>query len=136
MKCLDIKAGSICIFKNHSKLQRFWHWFLRKEPPYNNYIIYFGDSTMFVETPNVEVPSKDRYIILEPIKPYSKKEKKVLKEQVENVISTNLVLNNEKIALSTINTVRPNTIDMNDSISDLLKNKYYRVLYDSKKENF
>lgn len=108
MKCLDIKTGSILIYKKYGLLKCWWNKLMRKELPFNKYTLYFGNSSMFVETTNIKVKEKDRYIILEPIKPYSKKEEKALKlEDVESF-----------------------------TIDGLLKNKYYRVVYDSKGKNF
>lgn len=102
MKCLDIKTGSILIYKKYGLLKCWWNKLMRKELPFNKYTLYFGNSSMFVETTNIKVKEKDRYIILEPIKPYSKKE-----EDVESF-----------------------------TIDGLLKNKYYRIAYDSKGKNF
>jgi hypothetical protein len=78
MKCLDIKTGSILIYKKYGLLKCWWNKLMRKELPFNKYTLYFGNSSMFVETTNIKVKEKDRYIILEPIKPYSKKEEKAL----------------------------------------------------------
>ena len=35
---------------------------MRKELPFNKYTLYFGNSSMFVETTNIKVKEKDRYI--------------------------------------------------------------------------
>lgn len=113
MKCLDIKSGSILIYKKYGLLKCWWNKLMRKELPFNKYTLYFGNSSMFVETTNIKVKEKDRYIILEPIKPYSKD------------------------VFSVINIIRPSTIDVESfTIDGLLKNKYYRIVYDSKGKNF
>lgn len=81
---------------------------------------------MFVETTNIKVKEKDRYIILEPIKPYKL-------EVVEHVMMNN----DTKDVFSVINIIRPSTIDVESfTIDGLLKNKYYRIVYDSKGKNF
>lgn len=96
MKCLDIKTGSILIYKKYGLLKCWWNKLMRKELPFNKYTLYFGNSSMFVETTNIKVKEKDRYIILEPT-----------------------------------------TIDVESfTIDGLLKNKYYRIVYDSKGKNF
>ena len=48
------------------------------------------------------------------------------------------MMNNDKKDLfSVINIIRPSTIDVESfTIDGLLKNKYYRVVYDSKGKNF
>ena len=109
MKCLDIKTGSILIYKKYGLLKCWWNKLMRKELPFNKYTLYFGNSSMFVETTNIKVKEKDRYIILEPIKPYSKKEEKALKlEVVEHVMMNN----DTKDVFSVINIIRPSTIDV------------------------
>lgn len=122
MKCLDIKTGSILIYKKYGLLKCWWNKLMRKELPFNKYTLYFGNSSMFVETTNIKVKEKDRYIILEP-----------KLEVVEHVMMNN----DTKDVFSVINIIRPSTIDVEAfTIDGLLKNKYYRIVYDSKGKNF
>lgn len=122
MKCLDIKTGSILIYKKYGLLKCWWNKLMRKELPFNKYTLYFGNSSMFVETTNIKVKEKDRYIILEP-----------KLEVVEHVMMNN----DTKDVFSVINIIRPSTIDVESfTIDGLLKNKYYRIVYDSKGKNF
>lgn len=133
-KRLDVKAGSICIYKNYGFFKQLWSKITKKELPFNEYKIYYDNSSIFVELTNVKVPDEERYIFLEPIKQYSKKEKEELK-----LVATEFVSNNSKMddMFTIINSVRPSTIDSsNFSISGLLQNKYYKVLYDSKGKDF
>lgn len=69
MKVLNIKAGSICIYKQHGWWKIFCAKLKRKELPYNKCLIYRNDSIMFVETTDTKLNDNDNYIILEPIKP-------------------------------------------------------------------
>lgn len=134
MKYLNIKPGSIIVYKKYNLLKCWWSKLMRKELPFNKYSIYFGASSMFVETTNIKVKDEYRYVILEPIKPYSKKEEKALElEVVEHVMMNN----DSKDVFSVINIIRPCTIDAESfTINGLLKNKYYRIVYDSKGKNF
>lgn len=134
MKCLDIKAGSICLYKEYNWFKRVWSRITRKKLPYNFYKIYFGDSSLFVELTKEKVKDSNKYIILEPIKPYSKKEKEAIKKQAIAYMQVN---GNPEDLYSIINLVRANTIDPETfTISGLLQNKYYKVVYDSEGKNF
>ena len=41
MKCLDIKTGSILIYKKYGLLKCWWNKLMRKELPFNKYTLYF-----------------------------------------------------------------------------------------------
>lgn len=132
MRCLDIKVGSICLYKEYNLFTRLFANTFRKKLPYNYYKIYCSNNTLFVETTNKKVKRNKEFLILEPIKPYSKKEKEKLKEACINYS----ILTNFQSGLNhIINSVRPLTIENNFKLSSLLRNKYYKILYDSEGKN-
>ena len=132
MKSLDIKAGSICLYKEYNFFTRMLANLFRKQLPYNCYKIYCNNNTLFVETTNKKVKNNKDYIILEPVKPYSKKEREKLKE---SCISYAVITNYQSGLVHIINNVRSSTLEETSELSSLLRNKYYKILYDSKGKN-
>lgn len=65
--------------------------------------------------------------ILIPIKPYNKEEI----EKVDNIVTSSKTFS-EKDLLTMIENIRPNTLDVNEHIEQLLNNKYYKQIYVNK----
>lgn len=71
------------------------------------------------------------HIILEPKKQYSKAEKQLLYDYI--VVNDNSI---ESELATRINIIRPDTVDPSTfTLESLLTNKYYKIVYDSSKEN-
>lgn len=131
MKILEIKTGSICIYKQYGWWKIIYAKLMRKKLPYNKYFVYYYDG-IFVETVDYELSDCDNYIILEPKKLYNKNEERNLR--TENI--KRLITPDKTPEIEVINTIRPKTVDLDHfNVEDLLCNKYYRVLYDSKRKN-
>lgn len=124
MKYIDIKAGSICLYKSYGFFKKLLAKLLHRKLPFNRYMLYYWDETTFVGS---DTKDNDQFIILEPIKPYSKLEKAYLKQ-------TAMLRDCPEDLFEIINVIRPDTIDTKAfNIPALLQNRYFKVAYDSNK---
>lgn len=125
MTNLKVKAGSIILIKDYNFFKKYYYKLINKELPYNYYIIVDVDKSILI--------SYNDYLILEPRKPYNKKEKQLLTYYI--VLNYGYEASNDIEELIVIvNSVRSNTITSDTkSISDLIKNKYFKIKYDSKR---
>lgn len=137
MRWLDVKAGSLFVYKEYGFFKKLWSKIIRKELPFNKYKICFTRMDVVLESTTCKVPDSERYIYLEPVKPYSKVEVKQLRRAVEELIELGKIPNTNEDKVTIINSVRPYTLSYSRFIvNDLFQNKYYKKLYDSKGKNY
>lgn len=128
MKEIVIKPGSIILWKDTDWLSKVRRFFSRKKG-YESANVCI-DGYIFVSIFD-EFKSNTDILILEPKKQYTKTEAKKLSEIY--LFSDSDV--NARIA-ATLNSIRPDTVDPSTfTLESLLNNKYYKVVYDSTKED-
>lgn len=121
MKNLILKPGAIILWKEYSKLQKFWAKLRKKELKYNRCCI-IPHRMDFISLWG----SADNFRVFEPKKQYSSIEKDILNRELDHNISH--ISNTDY--LSVINIVRPDTLDLSTfTLESLITNKYYREVY-------
>ena len=110
-----VTSGSLILTKDYNKFKKFLYKLIGKELPYNALNIVYCN-TLLLTPDNLEIK------ILEPIKPYSKLESTMLKVALEKWYKLQ-----GPISHLIINVIRPETVKSDESLNDLLNNKYYRV---------
>lgn len=112
-KIIEVKPGSVLMYKDYSWPKRMWAKMTKKNLPYNRY---------FFPAVAQEIMVKDNedMVIYEPMKKYNKKETEKLlnicwdySEDIKEIILI-------------INEIRPNTIDTENP--DFESNKYYKTI--------
>lgn len=115
MKTLRVKGGSIILWKNYNIFERLWSRITRKQLKYNNCILF--PTNMDIVGPK----RLSKFTVLEPIKPYTKKELFKLRTLVSPFGETNL----QDIKLI-INNIRPNTFQGTETFTGVANNTYYK----------
>ena len=130
MKEIVIKPGSIIIWKYTDWFSKLCKWFKGKSNKYDSAVICKDQYTLVSPLNNFKYDHID-HIILEPKKQYSKAEKQLLYDYI--VVNDNSI---ESELATRINIIRPDTVDPSTfTLESLLTNKYYKIVYDSSKEN-
>ena len=114
---LDIKPGTLLIYKHHSLIKELFYKLLKKETSFNRIEIVPEECTIS------QFEGIDDMLILNPKRLYSKAEIKTLKNYLEdNCIDAGKV----STVIKAINTVRPDTFPENASINDIINSTYYK----------
>lgn len=130
MKEIVIKPGSIIIWKYTDWFSKIYKWFKRKSNKYDSAVICKEQFTLISPLNNFKYDGIE-YVILEPKKQYSKAEKQLISSYV--VVNDKCI---ESELATRINIIRPDTVDSSIfTLESLLTNKYYKIVYDSSKEN-
>lgn len=130
MKEIVIKPGSIIIWKYTDWYSKICKWFKRKSNKYDSAVICKEQFTLISPLNNFKYDGIE-YVILEPKKQYSKAEKQLISSYV--VVNDKCI---ESELATRINIIRPDTVDPSTfTLESLLNNKYYKIVYDSSKEN-
>jgi hypothetical protein len=130
MKEIIIKPGSIIIWKYTDWYSKIYKWFKRKSNKYDSAVICKEQFTLISPLNNFKYDGIE-YVILEPKKQYSKAEKQLISSYV--VVNDKCI---ESELATRINIIRPDTVDPSTfTLESLLNNKYYKIVYDSSKEN-
>lgn len=124
---MTIKPGSIWLFKSHSIWKSFWYFLRRKELPYNSWIMIDDDTQVLTKN----VKNAVDFIIAEPKKNYSKKE--IAKLQQFNLSKEDYT---DKDLFVIINVIRPNTLNPNGKLDQLLCSKFYNIRYMSDEKEY
>lgn len=114
---LDIKPGTLLIYKNHCLMKELFYKLFKKEVPFNRIEIIPEECTIS------QFEDADNVLILNPKRLYSKAEIKTLKNYFENNC-----IDSKKVStvIKAINTVRPDTFPENASIDDIINSTYYK----------
>lgn len=114
---LDIKPGTLLIYKNHSLIKELFYKLLKKETSFNRIEIIPEECTIS------QFEDADNMLILNPKRLYSKAEIKTLKNYFENNY-----IDSKKVStvIKAINTVRPDTFPENATIEDIINSTYYK----------
>lgn len=114
---LDIKPGTLLIYKNHSLIKELFYKLLKKETSFNRIEVIPEECTIS------QFEDADNMLILNPKRLYSKAEIKTLKNYFENNY-----IDPKKVStvIKAINTVRPDTFPENASIDDIINSTYYK----------
>lgn len=130
MKEIIIKPGSIIIWKYTDWFSKLCKWFKGKSNKYDSAVICKEQFALISPLNNFKYDGIE-YVILEPKKQYSKAEKQIISGYV--VINDKCI---ESELATRINIIRPDTVDPSTfTLESLLTNKYYKIVYDSSKEN-
>ena len=114
---LDIKPGTLLIYKHHSLIKELFYKLLKKETSFNRIEIVPEECTIS------QFEGIDDMLILNPKRLYSRAEIKVLKNYLEdNCIDAGKV----STVIKAINAVRPDTFPENASINDIINSTYYK----------
>lgn len=130
MKEIVIKPGSIIIWKYTDWFSKLCKWVKGKSNRYDSVLICKEQFTLISPLNNFKYDGTE-YVILEPKKQYSKAEKQLISNYV--VVNDKCI---ESELATRINIIRPDTVDPSTfTLESLLTNKYYKIVYDSSKEN-
>jgi len=129
METLKIKPGSILLWKEYSKITKMFSKLFHTDLSYNkfHYITDYMTLCFPITRGNNDY---DGLVILEPRKDYTKEEVKLLNSLI--VFDADCWTDSLKIFT---NTVRPNSIEINSDLDDLLWNENYKIAYDFSKKN-
>lgn len=130
MKTITFKPGTIILWKEYSKIRKWFNKLLGKKLDYNRGIIIKTDVILYYPITQYSPWGEECALVLEPIVDYTKQEAKKL--QNTKVYDSNTMLDTLKII---VNTIRPGSIDASSTFDDLLLNKEYKVVYDFSKKN-
>lgn len=130
MKTITFKPGTIILWKEYSKIRKWFNKFLGKKLDYNRGIIIKTEVILYYSITQDSSWGEECALILEPIVDYTKQEAKKL--QNTKVYDSNTMLDTLKII---VNTIRPGSVDASSTFDDLLRNKEYKVVYDFSKKN-
>lgn len=124
MKILNLKPGSIMIWKSYGFFKTLFAKLFNKTLPNNCIVILTKSYELSRHT------DKGEYEIYEPKKPYSRKEQNELVKYLDSLKSSDFHNHSSEIEeyfSSVINMVRPNTVDTSTITLDNFKdNKYYK----------
>lgn len=134
MKTIDIKAGTILLWKEYGKIKKALYKLIGKPLEYNRWNIYTKDVSHLCSSHDYVFPDA---IMLEPKKIYSKKESNQLRKCLifdcdsefcpSVALCGNISTKEMDRLLIAVNSVRPNTFDSTSFTLDSIKNsKYYR----------
>lgn len=130
MKTITFKPGTIILWKEYSKIRKWFNKLLGKKLDYNRGIIIKTEVILYYPITQDSPWGEECTLILEPIVDYTKQEAKKL--QNTKVYDSNTMLDTLKII---VNTIRPGSVDASSTFDDLLRNKEYKVVYDFSKKN-
>lgn len=130
MKTITFKPGTIILWKEYSKIRKWFNKLLGKKLDYNRGIIIKTEVILYYSITQDSSWGEECALILEPIVDYTKQEAKKL--QNTKVYDSNTMLDTLKII---VNTIRPGSVDASSTFDDLLRNKEYKVVYDFSKKN-
>lgn len=130
MKTITFKPGTIILWKEYSKIRKWFNKLLGKKLDYNRGIIIKTDVILYYPITQDSPWGEEYALVLEPIVDYTKQEAKKL--QSTKVYDSNTMLDTLKII---VNTIRPGSVDASSTFDDLLLNKEYKVVYDFSKKN-
>jgi hypothetical protein len=130
MKTITFKPGTIILWKEYSKIRKWFNKLLGKKLDYNRGIIIKTDVILYYPITQDSPWGEECALVLEPIVDYTKQEAKKL--QSTKVYDSNTMLDTLKII---VNTIRPGSVDASSTFDDLLLNKEYKVVYDFSKKN-
>ena len=125
MKQIEVKPGTIFLGKEYKWYEKIWSFITRKKLDYNKF--YVSDETMSM----IGNPRTSRLVLLEPKKKYSNKE--VTKLRLLNRLGW---IDRAEDVLATINTIRPNTVDSNKGLNQLLTNRFYNIRHLSDEKEY
>lgn len=125
MKQIEVKPGTIFLGKEYKWYKKIWSFITRKKLDYNKFYVF--DETMSM----IGNPRTSRLVLLEPKKKYSNKE--VTKLRLLNRLGW---IDRAEDVLATINTIRPNTVDSNKGLNQLLTNRFYNIRHLSDEKEY
>lgn len=125
MKQIEVKPGTIFLGKEYKWYEKIWSFITRKKLDYNKFYVF--DETMSM----IGNPKTSRLVLLEPRKKYSNKE--VTKLRLLNRLGW---IDRAEDVLATINTIRPNTVDSNKGLDQLLTNRFYNIRHLSDEKEY
>ena len=125
MKQIEVKPGTIFLGKEYKWYEKIWSFITTKKLDYNKFYVF--DETMSM----IGNPRTSRLVLLEPKKKYSNKE--VTKLRLLNRLGW---IDRAEDVLATINTIRPNTVDSNKGLNQLLTNRFYNIRHLSDEKEY